>query len=279
MTSFENLPTLKETVQRYALLAKKSLGQNFLLNMDVVRKVARSAGDLSQCTVLEIGPGPGGLTRALLEMGAKSVIAVERDERCITVLQDLVVAACGRLTLIEGDALKVKPQELCPGPLKIVANLPYNIGTVLLTNWFEDLENIQSLTLMFQKEVALRIVAKPNTEHYGRLSVISSWLTQAQRVFDLPPHAFTPAPKVTSSVVHLVPKELTPEDKSLTPFLEKITKAAFAQRRKMLRSTLKGYFSQEELADLGINPEWRAEVLTVENYKTLAISLKNKQEI
>ncbi len=277
MISLDNLPTLKETVHQYNLLAKKSLGQNFLLNMDVVRKVARGAGDLSQCTVIEIGPGPGGLTRALLESGAHKVIAIERDSRCITVLQDLVNAAQGRLTLIEADALTIKPQDLSPGPLKIVANLPYNIGTVLLTNWFKDLQRIQSLTLMFQKEVALRIVAKPKTEHYGRLSVLSSWLTEARRLFDLPPHAFTPAPKVTSSVVHLVPKALSLEDHLLTPYLEEITKAAFSQRRKMLRSSIKALFKEDDLFTLNINPELRAEVLSIDQFKTLAVALKNKK--
>lgn len=273
--NFENLPTLKETIEQYGLLARKSLGQNFLLNMDIVRKVAGAAGDLSSYTVIEIGPGPGGLTRALLEAHAKKVIAVERDERCIEALQPLVQAANGRFELISGDALEIIPQLLAKGPLKIVANLPYNIGTVLLTNWFKDLSRIESLTLMFQKEVALRLVAQPNKADYGRLSILTQWLTHAQRVFDLPPGAFNPPPKVTSSVVHLIPKQLSKEDLSLLPWLERITKAAFGQRRKMLRSSLKGLFTAEQLEALSINPERRAETLSIMDFIKLAYALKS----
>jgi 16S rRNA (adenine1518-N6/adenine1519-N6)-dimethyltransferase len=277
--ALDNLPTLKETIEQYGLLARKSLGQNFLLNMDVVRKVSRAAGDLSASTVIEIGPGPGGLTRALLEAKAQKVIAIERDERCIEALQTLVQASHGRLQLVSGDALEVLPQSLAEGPLKIVANLPYNIGTVLLTNWLKNLSRIESLTLMFQKEVALRLVAKPNTTDYGRLSILTQWLTQAQRVFDLPPGAFSPPPKVTSSVVHLIPRQLSQEELALFPWLEKITKAAFGQRRKMLRSSLKGLLTQEQLEALSINPEQRAETLLIKDFINLACFLKSNKRI
>lgn len=281
---FENLPTLKETVDQYYLqtqekLAKKKLGQNFLLNMDVVRRVARVAGDLSHVTVLEIGPGPGGLTRALLEAGAQRVIAVEKDPRCIELLSELNEAAGNRLEIINDDALKIVPQDLAEGPLKIVANLPYNVGTILLINWLHYMKNIESMTLMFQKEVALRIVSKPRTKDYGRLSVLCQYLCTVHKAFDLPPGAFSPPPKVTSSVVHLIPKQLSEKQLELLPFLEAVTQKAFGQRRKMLRSSLKGIFSEEDFLNVSVLPTARAEELSLQDFINLSQLLINFKNI
>ncbi|MBX3456877.1 MAG: 16S rRNA (adenine(1518)-N(6)/adenine(1519)-N(6))-dimethyltransferase RsmA [Candidatus Paracaedibacteraceae bacterium] len=269
----DGLPSLKETVDQFGLAAKKSLGQNFLLNMDTVRKVARMAGKLGDCAVVEIGPGPGGLTRALLEAGAKRVISIEHDPRCIEALQPLIIKAEGRLRVVHADALTVRPQDLCPDePLKIVANLPYNVGTQLLVNWLHDLDNIQSMTLMFQKEVALRIIAKPRTADYGRLTILSQYLANVQKMFDLPPGAFSPPPKVTSSIVNLIPKPDV--DLSILPALEKITHAAFGQRRKMIRSSLGSLFAVDDLAFLGIKETARAEELLLEQFIKLARNFK-----
>ncbi len=268
----DDLPSLKETVDQFGLAAKKSLGQNFLLNMDTVRKVARMAGRVTDCTVIEIGPGPGGLTRALLEAGAKRVVSIEHDPRCIEALQPLVDRADGRFEVIHADALAVRPQDLCPNePFKIVANLPYNVGTQLLVNWLHDLEFIQSMTLMFQKEVALRIVAKPRTADYGRLTILSQYLAQTQKMFDLPPGAFSPPPKVTSSVINVIPKQGV--DLAIVPALEKITHAAFGQRRKMIRSSLSSLFSVDDLTVLGIKETARAEELTLDQFVQLATAL------
>lgn len=270
------LPTLKETVEKYGLMAKKNLGQNFLLNMDVVRRVARAAGSLEGQTVIEVGPGPGGLTRALLEADVAQVIAIERDSRCLPALTELSEAYPGKLTAIHEDALKTKPQTLTNKPFMIVANLPYNIGTELLIRWLDDLTNIQSFTLMFQKEVALRIVAKPNTKDYGRLAILCQYLLETSKVFDLPPGAFTPPPKVTSSVVHLVPKKLAAGELALTPYLSRVTQLAFGQRRKMLRSSLKPIFTENELILAGIDPNLRPEQLTLNNFISLANLLFKK---
>jgi 16S rRNA (adenine1518-N6/adenine1519-N6)-dimethyltransferase len=266
----EPLLPLREIIDRYGLLAKKSLGQHFLLNTEITRRIAKAAGQVEGATVLEIGPGPGGLTRALLEAGAR-VVAIERDRRCVEILTDMHQ---NNLHVIEGDALEISPQAAIPqGDIKIVANLPYNIGTALLVQWLSNLDRITSLTLMFQKEVALRLIAKPGTKSYGRLSVLAQWLCDGRRLFDLPPRAFTPAPKVTSSLVHLVPKHLALEEKALLPMLSAITRHAFGQRRKMLRSSLKPLFSEEKLTQLGINPCARAEELTVADFLCLARSL------
>ena len=249
--------------------------------MDVTRRIAKAAGKFEDITVLEIGPGPGGLTRALLEAGAR-VVAIERDHRCLEILADLQAAfpadSIGEhhsmLQVIEGDALTIFPQTVIPaGAIKIVANLPYNIGTPLLIQWLSNLERITSLTLMFQKEVALRLIAKPRTKAYGRLSILIQWLCEAKRLFDLSPKAFMPAPKVTSSVVHLVPRLLHPQEKSLFPLMEKITLNAFGQRRKMIRSSLKPLFSESELIELGLDPCVRAEELGVADFVLLARSL------
>jgi len=246
--------------------------------MDVTRRIAKAAGAFEDVTVLEIGPGPGGLTRALLESGAR-VTAVERDHRCHGILKDIQVAFPSHLQVIEGDALALSPQTLIPdGAIKIVANLPYNIGTVLLVQWLFHLDRIASLTLMFQKEVALRLIAKPRTKDYGRLSVLVQWLCDGQRLFDLSPKAFMPAPKVTSSVVHLTPKPLAPEEKVLLPAISSITRHAFGQRRKMLRSSLKPLFSEAQLTELGINPCARAEELAITDFIVLAQGLQKPQD-
>lgn len=241
--------------------------------MDVTRRIAKAAGSLEDVTVLEIGPGPGGLTRALLEAGAQ-VVAIERDHRCLDILEDIQTAFPSHLQVIEGDALAFSPQAVIPdGNIKIVANLPYNIGTPLLIQWLSNLDRIASLTLMFQKEVALRLMAKPRTKDYGRLSILAQWLCDGQRLFNLSPKAFMPAPKVTSSVVHLTPKPLAPEEKALFPAISTLTRHAFGQRRKMLRSSLKPLFPEDQLTGLGINPCARAEELTVEDFLRLARGL------
>ncbi len=271
-----DLPSTRELVEQYGLLAKKSLGQNFLFNPSIVRKIAQTAGNLTDITVFEVGPGPGGLTRALLEADAKHVVAVEKDQRCLSLLSEIVQASQGRLSLIEEDALILTPQEVIGEDFKIVANLPYNIGTLLLIRWLKNLDRIVSLTLMFQKEVALRIVAKPNTKDYGRLSILSQWLCEAKKIFDLPPSAFMPSPKVVSSVVHLMPRSLSKEEKDLIPFVETITQNAFGQRRKMLRSSLRSLLSEKDLELLDINPQARAEDLPVADFIKLAMFIKKR---
>jgi 16S rRNA (adenine1518-N6/adenine1519-N6)-dimethyltransferase len=274
--SIDGLPPLREVIERHGLRAKKSLGQNFLLDLNLTAKVARAAGDLEGRTVIEIGPGPGGLTRALLMTGVKRVIAIERDDRCISALEEISAHYPGRLDIIADDAMKTDLSRLKPPgeKLKIIANLPYNIGTELLVSWLTLPQwppFYESLTLMFQREVALRIAAQAGNGAYGRLSVLCGWRTQAQIMFDIPATAFTPPPKVISSVVHLVPKPypLTVELK----LLEKVTKAAFGQRRKMLRQSLKTIGGEELLARAGIDGTRRAETLSVEEFVGLAWGL------
>jgi len=272
MAALDGLPPLREVIQRHGLDAKKALGQNFLLDLNITQKVARTAGDLTDATVFEVGPGPGGLTRALLALGAKKVIAVERDSRCLPALAEIADHYPGRLEVIEGDALKTDFEALAPeGPVKIVANLPYNVGTQLLLNWLMPRQwppFWQSLTLMFQKEVGERIVAEANDDHYGRLGVICGWRTEAYMAFDLSPQAFTPPPKVTSTVVHLTPRaEPIPCD---LPKLEKLTQAAFGQRRKMLRASLKPLGGEALLNRADIDSSRRAETLTVEEFCRIA---------
>lgn len=270
------LPPLREVVERHGLLAKKSLGQNFLLNMDVTRRIAKAAGSFSNVTVFEVGPGPGGLTRGLLESGAH-VVAVEKDQRCIAILDEIHDAFPGFLQIIEEDALKISPQIAIPnGQLKIVANLPYNIGTTLLVQWLSNLDRISSLTLMFQKEVALRLVAKSRTKAYGRLSILTQWLCESKRLFDLSPKAFTPAPKVTSSVVQLIPRSLDSLERNLFPIMERITQLAFGQRRKMIRSSLKPLFSGDKLSEKGLDPCARAEELSIADFVLLAKALSEE---
>lgn len=270
--SVDGLPPLRDVIERHELRAKKSLGQNFLLDLNLTSKIARAAGDLSQTTVMEVGPGPGGLTRALLLNGAARVIAIERDERCLAALAEVSDHYPGRLQIIAGDALKTNFSVLCgDDKVKIVANLPYNIGTELLVRWLSVPTwppFFDSLTLMFQREVAERIVARPASDSYGRLGVLAGWRTDARIVFDVPPQAFTPAPKVTSSVVHLVPRQ--------SPFpadvrkLERVTEAAFGQRRKMLRQSLKGLGGEALLSAVGIDPTRRAETLDIAEFVALA---------
>lgn len=276
LTAIAALPPLRDVIAANDLGAKKQLGQNFLLDLNLTGRIARSAGDLTQGTVIEVGPGPGGLTRALLLAGARHVVAIERDRRCIAALQPLVEAAAGRLTLIEADALTVDVTALGPAPRRIVANLPYNVATPLLIGWLDILPDLESMTLMFQKEVAERLRAGRGEEAYGRLSVIVQWLCAADLLFDIPPRAFTPPPKVTSSVVHLTPRPqpLAPAEKSL---LEQVTAAAFGQRRKMLRQSLKtlGTDPLPLLAATGIDPTLRAEQLSIVQFCALAEALRS----
>lgn len=270
--SVDGLPPLREVIERHDLRAKKALGQNFLLDLNLTGKVARTAGDLSQSTIIEIGPGPGGLTRALLFSGARRVVAIERDERCLPALAQIADRYPGQLEVVSGDALKTDFNALAPGEEKrIVANLPYNIGTELLVRWLTVEEwppFYRSMTLMFQREVAERIVAAPGSSSYGRLGVLAGWRTQAKIAFDVPPQAFTPPPKVTSSVVHLVPREM-PLLANVKK-LGRITEAAFGQRRKMLRQSLKRLGGEALLERAGIDPTRRAETLSVEEFVGLA---------
>ena len=270
----DGLPPLREVIARYDLGAKKSLGQNFLFDLNLTRRIARSAGPLEGFTVVEIGPGPGGLTRALLMEGATRVLAVERDARTQPALAEISAAYAGRLSVKSDDALAVDWPKVVSGPAKIVANLPYNVATVLLTGWLTQgawPPWFSSLTLMFQKEVAERIAARPGGKDYGRLSVLCQWRCEVKKLFDVNRSAFTPAPKVTSSIVQLVPRQ-SPEVSCGVKDLEKVTAAAFGQRRKMLRSSLRGAFDSPEaiLAELRINPELRAEQLQVNDFARLA---------
>jgi 16S rRNA (adenine1518-N6/adenine1519-N6)-dimethyltransferase len=272
MAALDGLPPLRDVIARHGLDAKKTLGQNFLLDLNLTQKVARTAGSLEGATVIEVGPGPGGLTRAILALGAKKVIAIERDSRCLPALQEIADHYPGRLEVIEGDALKTDFETLAKGePVKIIANLPYNVGTQLLVNWLLPAQwppFWQSLTLMFQKEVGQRIVAREDDNHYGRLGVLCGWRTDAHMAFDIPPQAFTPPPKVTSTVVHLQPIEKPlPCDADK---LEKVTLAAFGQRRKMLRQSLKPIGGEALLARAEIDPQRRAETLSVEEFCRLA---------
>ena len=270
--SIDGLPPLREIIERHGLQARKALGQNFLLDLNLTGKIARTAGDLSQATVIEVGPGPGGLTRALLFNGARRVVAIERDERCLSALAEISDHYPGRLEVISGDALKADFSALAPGEAtKIVANLPYNVGTELLVRWLTVGQwppFYASMTLMFQREVAERIVAKPGSSAYGRLGVLAGWRTEATIAFDVPPQAFTPPPKVTSSVVHLVPRAAPlPADVNR---LAHVTEAAFGQRRKMLRQSIKGLGGEALLNKVGIDPTRRAETLSVEEFVALA---------
>ncbi|OPH15857.1 16S rRNA methyltransferase [Azospirillum brasilense] len=269
------LPPLREVIARFGLDARKALGQNFLLDLNLTGRIARSAGDMTGVTVVEIGPGPGGLTRALLATKAKQVIAIERDHRFIEALQDVIQAADGRLSIVEGDALEVDPIQIAPAPRAIVANLPYNVATPLLIGWLVRIEEFVSLTLMFQKEVADRLVAKPGSKAYGRLSVITQWRSDARVLFNLPAKAFTPPPKVESTIVHLTPRA-NPEPVEWKA-LEQVTAAAFGQRRKMLRQSLKSLGNAEALlAAAGIEPTARAEEVDVAGFAALARAYRGR---
>ena len=275
MAALDGLPPLRDVIATHGLDAKKALGQNFLLDLNLTQKVARAAGSLTDATVFEVGPGPGGLTRALMALGARHVVAVERDPRCLPALQDISAHYPGRLTVIEGDALKIDVAKLgLDGPIKIVANLPYNVGTQLLVDWLLSEPwppFFQSLTLMFQREVAERIVAQPGDNAYGRLGVLTGWRSRAKIMFDVPPQAFTPPPKVTSSIVHLEPR-LEPIPCSADA-LGRVTQAAFGQRRKMLRQSLKPLGGEALLNRIGIDPTRRAETLSIEEFCALAQAL------
>ena len=277
MSPVDDLPPLRDVIRRHGLTARKSLGQNFLLDLNLTSRIARAAGPLDGVTVVEIGPGPGGLTRALLAQGAFRVVAVERDPRSVAALQEVAERFPGRLTVIEGDALDfdMRP-HLGSGPARIVANLPFNIATALLVRWLTAEPWppwYDALVLMFQREVAERIVAKPGGKSYGRLAVLAGWRTEAKILFDVAPSAFVPPPKVTSSVVRLVPRPVPlPCDAAL---LQRATEAAFGQRRKMLRQSLKslGVDPMPLLEAAGLEPTARAEEISVEGFVNLARAL------
>ena len=280
MTTLDDLPPLREVIRRHELAARKSLGQNFLLDLNLTARIARAAGPLDGVTVVEVGPGPGGLTRALLALGAKRVIAIERDPRCIAALAEIEARYPGRLKVIEGDALAIDPvSHLNGGGLaRIVANLPYNVATALLVQWLTIAPWppwYDKLTLMFQREVAERIVAPPGSKTYGRLSVLAGWRSEARILFDVSPAAFVPPPKVTSSLVQFTPRA-APLASDLGA-LERVTAAAFGQRRKMLRQSLKslGVDPMPLLEAAGIAPTARAEEIPVEGFVALARALSD----
>jgi 16S rRNA (adenine1518-N6/adenine1519-N6)-dimethyltransferase len=275
MSRIDALPPLREVVQRHGLAAKKSLGQNFLFDLNLTARIARASGPLAGVTVVEVGPGPGGLTRALLAEGAERVIAVERDPRCLPALAEITARYPERLEVVEADALGFDPRPLLRGaPARIVANLPYNVGTALLTDWLTGEAWPpwwHSLTLMFQREVAERIVAdEGDRRNYGRLGVLCGWRTEARILFDVPPAAFVPPPKVTSSVLHLTPREQPLPCRIKT--LEAVTKAAFGQRRKMLRQSLKSLAADPGplIAAAGLADTARAEEVPVAGFVALA---------
>ena len=278
MSALDELPPLRDVIRRHGLSAKKGLGQNFLLDLNLTGRIARAAGPLEGVTAIEIGPGPGGLTRALIANGARHVIAIERDERCIEALDEIARAAPGRLTIVAGDALATDVRaHLDGGPARVVANLPYNIATPLLIGWIAADRwppFFDRLVLMFQREVAERIVAAPGSKTYGRLSVLAQWRTEAKILFDVHPSAFVPPPKVTSSVVQFVPRAAPLACDRRT--LERVTEAAFGQRRKMLRQSLKslGADPLKLLEAAGIEPTRRAEEIPVAGFVALANALK-----
>lgn len=269
MFNADALPPLREIVGRFEIAAQKSLGQHFLFDLNLTRRIAYVAGDLSGINVIEIGAGPGGLTRALLESNARHVYAVERDPRAVAALNELAEHAMGRLTVISADALETDLADLTPYPRRIVANLPYNVGTQLLVNWLMQAESFLGFTLMFQKEVAARIVADQGGKAYGRLSVLSRWLTEPRIQFDIPASAFVPPPNVTSSVVSLQvrPTPLAPASREQ---LEIVTRAAFGQRRKMLRRALAPIGGSDILLAANVPEDVRAEDLSVEQFCAIA---------
>jgi 16S rRNA (adenine1518-N6/adenine1519-N6)-dimethyltransferase len=279
MPEADPLPPLREVIAAHGLTAKRSLGQNFLLDLNLTRRIARAAGPLENTTIYEVGPGPGGLTRSLLAEGAARVIAVERDERCLAALDEIAAIYPERLIVLTGDALALDEMSIIerdrlPGGVRVAANLPYNVGTALLVKWLTAERWPpwwRSLTLMFQREVADRIVAVPRTKAYGRLSVLAQWRTRGEILLDVNPRAFTPPPKVTSAVVRLEPLDEPVAPANLAD-LEAVTAAAFGQRRKMLRQSLKPIFPDAEhaLRDAGIDPTARAEELTIAQFAALA---------
>jgi 16S rRNA (adenine1518-N6/adenine1519-N6)-dimethyltransferase len=264
-------PSLRSVLARHQLRADKRLGQHFLLDPNLLRRIARAAGDLVGCSVLEVGPGPGGLTRALLDAGAGRVIAIERDARFLPALQELAATSAGRLQLIEADALTVELASLGAGRVHVVANLPFNVATPLLVKWLGELDRIERLTLMFQREVALRIAAPPGSRVYGRLSVLAQWLCEVRPLMQIPARAFVPPPQVDSSLLQLLPRPapLAPAERAT---LERVLQAAFGQRRKMLRSSLRSLEPDAEalLAAASLPPTARAEQIDIEGFCRLA---------
>ncbi len=278
-----DLPPLREVIARHGLRALKSYGQHFLLDLNLTRRIARAAGDLSQGTTIEVGPGPGGLTRALLSEGAARVVAIERDRRCLVALQELVAAYPGRLEVVCGDALTIDVRQLGRAPRRIVANLPYNVATPLLIGWLRAVADspgcLDRMVLMFQKEVAERLAAPAGNRTYGRPSVLTQWLCRVQLLFDVPARAFTPPPNVVSTVVGLEPRA-GPAQAARLADLERVTAAGFGQRRKMLRQSLKslGGEPRDLLAAAGIAETARAEALTVADFCALARALEARGE-
>ncbi len=263
------LPPLREVIARHGLAARHALGQHFLLDGNLTDRIVREAGDLTGRHIIEVGPGPGGLTRSLLASVAASVTTIEVDGRAIGAIAELVETAAGRLRLIEADALRVDCASVVPAPRQIIANLPYNVASPLLVGWLRQAAAFERLTLMFQQEVAERICAAPGTAAYGRLSVLSQWLCDTRVVMRIPPAAFTPPPKVWSAVVSMTPNTVQPEP-DLFSRMETLTAAAFGQRRKMLRGSLRALGGEALLARAGIAPERRAETLTVAEFDRLA---------
>jgi 16S rRNA (adenine1518-N6/adenine1519-N6)-dimethyltransferase len=279
MNDTPRLPPLMDVIRRHGLEPKKNLGQNFLLDPRLIDRIARATGPLEGVHVVEVGPGPGGLTRALLDAGAAQVVAIERDHRCVAALQELAAAYPGRLTIQADDALETDPAMLVPAPRRIIANLPYNIATPLLIGWLRNITAYDALGLMFQKEVAQRLTAAPRSKAYGRLSVLTQWLAYADMSFDIPPGAFYPPPKITSTVVHLTPRP-QPLAEARIEDLERVTAAAFGQRRKMLRVSLKtlGVDTDRLMTQAGVTPTARAEELAVEEFCALARALASFSE-
>ncbi len=273
MTSVSNFPSTRALVDKYELRAARALGQNFLIDSNITSKIARTAAIKDGEHVIEVGPGPASLTRELLTTDAASITAIELDKRCLPLLQEFVNVSDGKLKIMHGDAMKIDVESEVPAPRVIVANLPYNVATPLLIGWLkmigENPESINRMTLMFQKEVAERITAAPNTKSYGRLSIITQWLCDVEYNFEVPPSAFLPAPKVTSAIVtlHARPKPLHDADFAT---LEKVVAAAFNQRRKMLRQSLKAFGGETFLEAVGIDPTRRAETLSVEEFCALS---------
>ena len=274
MDAVAALPPLRETIAKHGLDARKRLGQHFLLDLNLTRRIARAASPLGEGTVIEVGPGPGGLTRALLLEGAARVVAVEVDTRAIAALDELRAASDGRLEVVEADALAVDLSRLGPRPRRIVANLPYNISTALLVGWLHAASDVDDMVLMFQKEVVARLTAKPRSKDYGRLSILAQHVCEVHSLFDVAPTAFVPPPKVVSAVARLTPRPAADRLTNLAP-LESVTAAAFGQRRKMLRGSLAGLFSDPvpALQALGLSPTARAEELSVSDFVRLASAL------
>ncbi len=271
-----SLPSTSELIKKYGLDAKKSLGQNFILDKNFTDKIAKSIGDISEYEVIEVGPGPGSLTRSILDAGAKKLISIEKDQRCLAALAELKNFYGQRFQIISDDALEIDETQITDSTkkFKIIANLPYNIGTVLLIKWLKIAPKISSMTLMLQKEVVERIIAKPNTKHYGRLAVMVNFLCDSKMLFTVNRSVFIPPPKVTSAILQLIPHEKPLFDVEFDK-LEKVVAAAFNQRRKMVKSALKSIFENPEtiLKELKINPELRAENLTIEDFCKLAAVL------